>query len=823
MKDCEEFVTYRNESSFGHGALRSNAACEQDLQDWLPMLRELLNGVERLADWRLCLVTSSDCCSVWMGTERGAVTEAGAFAEDLCGHFVLRRSAEVAATSTRQEVTDLFPFLCYLPDREQQHRLHFYESIRNYREVRKEVDVLEYDNGFRCVSAVPIAGLERLFTADLLAKAAKRQQGRMEIIEGRVAGFGELIVEHANIVGRKFVINAVKQFIEEHDRGLLVIEAEPGKGKTALMCHLIEEVFGHYAPQPIRFFYRRTAGITDPDVCVRTIYDELLKTHELSESDDDKKKSSHEEMMKKLTDLLSGTIASKLSPSRPQLILIDGLDEAETTSSGKDAFQRIPESLPEGVYVIVTTRHIQRRTRLARRSHVHWYDLDSPDLLQNNLRDGAEFVRRELKDCRVPNETVKEIARIGAGNFLALKLLVNHVRGSGDPGSVDDLLRRIATEPANEHLRFIFEEFWERLTGRMEPHEIQILCDVAGLLVTARWPLSAEMICECLRLSSAVWDFALRQLVEYLTVIEGIELEEQGERESFYRVYHESFAEFLRAKVSHDRRRLENVLADYCRHWNEHAQGRGRLYSLRFAPEHLLHAAEHDPRRWNQLEELLTDIFFLEAKAQVGFVYELIADFSSAWQALPSDRRNRVIFKLLEEVVRREASFISQHSKDYPQALFQCVWNLAWWYGNPKAAPYYFYEGQQTAPDGKIMEVDDPRPPGCEEVGDSLCRLLERWRCERESEEPGFVWIRSQRPPAIHLGTDQIAVFRLFGDNIHGVGFSSDGTQIIVGCGSSVRRFEATTGRENLRVAEWDASIQSLTAFAVSASRNLAV
>ena len=49
--------------------------------------------------------------------------------------------------------------------------------------------------------------------------------------------------------------------------GLLLIEGAPGKGKTALMAHLIEEVFGHYAPRPVHFFYRRTASITDPDVC----------------------------------------------------------------------------------------------------------------------------------------------------------------------------------------------------------------------------------------------------------------------------------------------------------------------------------------------------------------------------------------------------------------------------------------------------------------------------------------------------------------------------------------------------------------------------
>ena len=54
--------------------------------------------------------------------------------------------------------------------------------------------------------------------------------------------------------------------------------------------------------------------------------------------------------------LLSQSIAPRLASSRPQLIFIDALDEAEATSSGANAYQRIPENLPAGVYVIATAR-----------------------------------------------------------------------------------------------------------------------------------------------------------------------------------------------------------------------------------------------------------------------------------------------------------------------------------------------------------------------------------------------------------------------------------------------------------------------------------
>ena len=138
-----------------------------------------------------------------------------------------------------------------------------------------------------------------------------------------------------------------------------MIEAEPGKGKTALLCHLVENQFGHFSPPPVHFFYRRTAGITDPNVCVKSLYASLLEAHGIEESEESQRQDSPEAVYNKLVNLLSRSIAPRLAPSRPQLIFIDGLDEAEPTPSGQTAYQRIPENLPAGVYVIATTRPVR--------------------------------------------------------------------------------------------------------------------------------------------------------------------------------------------------------------------------------------------------------------------------------------------------------------------------------------------------------------------------------------------------------------------------------------------------------------------------------
>jgi hypothetical protein len=262
MQRCKQFVSFRNDA-LGHGARRRDDVYESDLAGWLPLVRHLLDGVVTLATWRLCLVTAEDRCQVWLGPQPGTGTEPGRFSTKQVGHFILRHPGGHR---------DLYPFLCYVPDSEQEKRLHYYDSLYRYQATKKEATVLEYDNGERHPRAEPAAGLEDVFTADLLARAFKWHRGRMEDIEARIANFGELIEAHAGIVGRQFVIDRVRDFLAQYDRGLLVIEAQPGKGKTALMAHLIEEVFGHHAPSPVHYFYRRTAGITNSDVCVRSLY-----------------------------------------------------------------------------------------------------------------------------------------------------------------------------------------------------------------------------------------------------------------------------------------------------------------------------------------------------------------------------------------------------------------------------------------------------------------------------------------------------------------------------------------------------------------------
>jgi WD40 repeat protein len=766
--DCRGFVGYRNDV-LGHGATRPDAAYAADLARWAPVLRRLLDGVAGLAHWRLCLVADVDRCQVWTGETSGPATEPGSFPRGLVGKFVLRGPGG--------ELRPLDPFVCYLADPDRDRRLHFYDSVYRYTPTRKEVDVLEYDEGFKRASPDPIPALEEAFTAERLAAAFGRHRGKMAVIEGRVANFGELIEAHAGIVGRHFAVERVRRFVAENDRGLLVITGEPGRGKTALLAHLVGEVYAHAAPPPVHFFYRRTAGITDPDVCARSLYHALLEAHGLTESEESRRQTDPEAMARKLDDLLANHVGPKLLPSRPQLVFIDALDEADPTPAGRTAFHRLPADLPAGVYVIATTRPIADRSALARRPHLHWLDLDAPDFAQDHLRDGREYVERELIGADLPEDARSALAAAGAGNFLVLKLLCAQVRDGLAADGVRDFLRRLATDGAADRLGFIYEEFWARLTDRLPLEELRLVADVAGVLVWAKAPLTAELLCRVLGRPAAEVERAVRRLAEYLT---DVRYEEGGAEETFYRVYHESFADFLRAKLAADRARLAGALADYCLRWAALPDGYARTYALRFGPTHL-----RELSRWDELESLLTDWRFLEAKAETGSIFALVADLGEAVAALPADRPLRRIIRLLEEAVRRDVHFISHH----PETLFQCLWNTCWWYDCPDAEKHYAPSSGGWPRGGPPWGGDGPK----------LCQLLESWHAGRRVATSNRLWLRSLRPPRECLGSGQGTVFRHLGTELSNVAVCADASAIVAGMvDGSVRIWGVKTGTERV-------------------------
>ena len=77
--------------------------------------------------------------------------------------------------------------------------------------------------------------------------------------------------------------------------------------------------------------------------------------------------------------------------------------------------------------------------------------------------------------------------------------------------------------------------------------------------------------------------------------------------------------------------------------------GAADRFTLARLPHHLTGAG-----RWADLEAVLMDWRFLEAKAAAGMAFELADDITSAVAWMPADRFGGVSLRLIGEAIRRD-------------------------------------------------------------------------------------------------------------------------------------------------------------------------
>jgi hypothetical protein len=402
-------------------------------------------------------------------------------------------------------------------------------------------------------------------------------------VDGYPINFGEIIKEHVPIVGREFLRDKFEEFKSRNESGIFLMTAPPGVGKTAFLSQWITD-HSHTA----YYFYRETMGTTDPDECVKLLYHGLLTEHGILEQNPT---NDPRELRRKFDHLLEQISDECQRKDRDEVIVIDALDEAGRARDGESAVDVLPTRWPPRVYLLITSRPVPLADRLAGLRYVTRFPLDPSS--DDNQRDAIAYCLHQLQgqvtdaDERTLRRLSERLAQRAEGNFLVLKLFLS-TKSIGEQVSAAELEREAAN--LTGAVEGVYKRFFERVTDRLgdDPDQLDWLYQVLGAFVTAQAPVTPEQICAAFGLRTARWDWAFGLISQFLER-GGVRQEEQGALT--YRLYHETFRQFLLKKLATDLRVDHEQWANYCSGWRK-LNGYARLYALRYLPTHLIGASQ---------------------------------------------------------------------------------------------------------------------------------------------------------------------------------------------------------------------------------------
>lgn len=194
-----------------------------------------------------------------------------------------------------------------------------------------------------------------------------------------------------SFVGREWLISEIDRYISGNESGYFIIEAGAGLGKTAFAWQLATR--GSHACHftCIDPRARRT------DEAVRNITAQLIAAWDLQDLAPQGMLPPGSDRPIWLRQVLAavGVKRDAVNPTKPVVIVVDGLDEAER--SPEEMPLGLPNALPKGVFVVATTRSGTALPALRRPYHVYLLSADDT----NNRRDMDRYLSSVSKQSYI--------------------------------------------------------------------------------------------------------------------------------------------------------------------------------------------------------------------------------------------------------------------------------------------------------------------------------------------------------------------------------------------------------------------------------------
>jgi len=346
------------------------------------------------------------------------------------------------------------------------------------------------------------------------------------------------------------------------------------------------------------------------------------------------------------------------------VFLIDAVNQLDEMG-GAQEMNWLPYVLPSNVKIVVSCIEESEREEPAlnalRRCKV-------PELCVEPLTDDERIkIITQVSSISAKSLGSEQIALLlknpATKNPLYLTVALEELRGFGSFEQLDSRIQSFPSVVGAEGVIGLFIQVIERLE-----HEINVdtVKAVLSLIATSRSGLSERELAELLNNvvdheCEGELQIILRQIRPYLLC-----------RRELIDFYHRSFYKSTAARYLHPeefKNECQQALADFFRQEADPEGDRSWSGESRALSELPFHSTEAED--WAGLigdevtPGILTDLRFIQAKCEAGFVYELVTDYNNALVALPEFAEEK------KRLVRRDEAMLNYHAmlKEYG-----CLW-----------------------------------------------------------------------------------------------------------------------------------------------------
>jgi len=364
----------------------------------------------------------------------------------------------------------------------------------------------------------------------------------------RVREFKALVDERTrSFVGRDFIFNAINELLSdpEFPSGYIVIQGEPGIGKTALLGQLVK-IRGC-----VHHFNISTQGIRTPQAFLSNVCAQLIVRYKLPYAVLPVEATQDGGFLSCLL-----TEAAEKPGNVPLLVAVDALDEAEDTSMPPGANRLfLPPALPTGVFFIVSTRPKYDFRLSADSKRDIFINEDDPKNVGDVRKFIGQFIQaNELKmEPRIAawglskEDFVGTLTEKSEGNFMYLVHVLRDIReGVLTAENVDDI------QKLPKGLKDYYRRHWNTMRSadeqRFSFYQEPVIC----LLAAAREPVTMTRIQEWIKQYWAEnkWDLPGLNVQKVADVVhDWREFLNVDDSDTYYRIYHASFQDFLKQEV----------------------------------------------------------------------------------------------------------------------------------------------------------------------------------------------------------------------------------------------------------------------------------